>query len=66
MTTVPTDNRPPAGWSERPNDTLVYVEHDATFLSRPPQREGFVPYFIGRHGIGPGSWTSWSYKRLPR
>ena len=25
-----------------------------------------MPYFIARHGVGPGTWTSWSYKRLPR
>lgn len=66
MSQIISDQRPPAGWSERPDDKIVFTMHDASFLASPPEREGFAPYFIARHGVGPGSWTSWTYKRLPR
>lgn len=65
MSGIINDDRPPAGWSEKPGDRLVFTLHDAGFLADPPEREGYVPYFIARHGVGPGSWTSWTYKRKP-
>lgn len=61
MTTT-TDTRPAEGWTEpdkRGNVTVVV--HDCTVMDAAPTRDGFTPYFIGRYGIGPGSWTRWYY-----
>ena len=61
MSTV-TDTRPAAGWAERPDGRITFTQHDARFVDEAPAREGFHPYFIARHGIGPGSYTTWTYK----
>lgn len=65
MSATQTANRPAAGWTEPDSRGHVsVVVHDCDVLTRPPEREGFVAYFIGRHGIGPGSWTRWTYKPM--
>lgn len=60
MASTETDDRPSAGWGESFGQP-TFVMHDAGVFDDPPEREGYVPHFIGRHGIGPGAYTMWYY-----
>jgi hypothetical protein len=61
---ITTDNRPEAGWVLCHDGRLTFTLHDASFLDEAPKRKGWVATFIGRHGTGPGSWTTWTYKEV--
>lgn len=58
--TAPDPNLPAAGWSG-PDDRghLTYTLHGPSVLVQPPKRDGYVAYWIGRHG---NRYTRWVYK----
>lgn len=51
---------PAAGWSQPDSrGHITYTQLGADFLSRPPTLEGYVAYFIARHGL---RYTRWTYR----
>lgn len=53
------DSNPPEGWGERfgyPTWTVYGPSWDV----HPPNKEGYTPVFIGRHGT---AYTTWVYRK---
>ena len=55
-------NFPPAGWSGPDRwDHLSFVHHGPSFLVKPPTKDGWKVFFVGKFGL---KYTSWTYKRV--
>lgn len=55
------DNRPPEGWAGPDRwDHLSFVQYENALTARPPQRDGWTCFFVGRHGL---DYVRWTYKR---
>jgi len=59
-----TDHRPPAGWGTDPWGNPTFTLHDGRGLfDTPPLLDGRKPRFSAIHGVGPGSYHVWVYRK---